>query len=337
MPCPLGESCLPFFAILPIFGLARTSVGEPTPPGNQRAALRTRSFDFTYSATVTGLKPGQIARVWVPLARSTPDQKVTVLKRTLPEGVSRVGDEPKSGNRMLFFEGKADRDGRIPLTVVYRVRRREVKAENGKRSKEDAGHIRRFLQPDSLVPITGKPLELLKGKRLPADPMRKARLLYDLVNHHLRYAKDGTGGGRGDAVWACDSKHGNCSDFHSLFISLARSQKIPAKFEIGFPLPARRDNGEIAGCHCWAFFRPEDKGWVPVDISEANKNPKMTDYFFGNLTEDRVTFSTGRDLRLVPNQAGKPVNFFIYPYVEVDGKEYPQEKIQRKFTFRDEK
>ena len=59
------------------------------------------------------------------------------------------------------------------------------------------------------------------------------------------------------------------------------------------------------------------------------------DYFFGNLTEDRITFSTGRDVNLVPKQAGKPLNFFIYPYAEVMGKEVPQEKIVKKFAFED--
>jgi len=93
----------------------------------------------------------------------------------------------------------------------------------------------------------------------------------------------------------------------------------------------------VEGYHCWAKFHPRGKGWVPVDISEANKNPRMTDYYFGNLTPDRVAFSTGRDIELLPRQAGPPLNFFIYPYVEVDGKVYAQEKIERRFSFRDEK
>src|SRR5262249_48242748 len=135
--------------------------------------------------------------------------------------------------------------------------------------------------------------------------------------------------------WACDSKYGNCSDFHSLFISLARSQKLPAKFEIGFGLPQKRGKGEVAGYHCWAFFRPEGKSWVPVDISEANKNPRLRDYYFGNLTEDRVTSSVGRDIDLVPRQAAGPLNFFIYPHVEVDGKVVGQGKIDWKFSFED--
>src|SRR5262249_39668848 len=118
-------------------------------------------------------------------------------------------------------------------------------------------------------------------------------------------------------------------------ISLSRSQKIPARFEIGFPLPQKRGSGEVPGYHCWAFFRPEGKRWVPVDISEANKDPRKRDYYFGNLSEDRVAFSVGRDIDRVPGGPGKPLNLFIYPHAEVDGKEWPQAKVAKKFTFKD--
>src|SRR5581483_7474539 len=192
-----------------------------------------------------------------------------------------------------------------------------------------------YLQPDAKVPVGGKPLDLIKDKKLPEDQLAAARVLYDVVNRHMRYSKEGTGWGQGDAVWACESGYGNCSDFHSLFISLARAEKIPSKFEIGFPLPPQHGAGDIAGYHCWAKFHPAGHGWTPVDISEANKNPKMKEYYFGNLTADRVSFSTGRDLDLLPQQAGKPLNFFVYPYVEVEGKPYPAEKVSRKFSYKD--
>ena len=72
-----------------------------------------------------------------------------------------------------------------------------------------------------------------------------------------------------------------------------------------------------------------------MDISEADKHPEMKEYYFGNLTEDRVTFSVGRDVDLQPKQAGPPLNFFVYPYVEVDGKPLPKEQIQLRFTYAD--
>ena len=49
--------------------------------------------------------------------------------------------------------------------------------------------------------------------------------------------------------------------------------------------------------------------------------------------EGRVAFSLGRDLVLEPRQAGDPINFFIYPYVEVDGKT-GLAKVEKKFSFK---
>jgi transglutaminase-like putative cysteine protease len=319
--------CPSLAALLLVAGLAGPAGAEAG-----KAGSHSRTFRFTYEATVKGLKPGQKARIWLPVPPSTAAQDVAIVSEDLP-AKGRQGTEKQYSNRMLYVEARANREGKVPLQVVYRVTRREVKGEA--KGREDAARLARFLQPDALVPIDGKPLELIKDEELPRDPLAKARRLYDLVNRHMRYDKTGTGWGRGDSAWACDARYGNCSDFHSLFISLARSQKIPAKFEIGFPLPEKHGSGTIPGYHCWAFFKPAGKGWVPVDISEANKNPKRRDYYFGNLTEDRVAFSTGRDLTLVPRQAGKPINFFIYPYVEVEGKPWPEEKIEKRFAFAD--
>jgi uncharacterized protein (TIGR03000 family) len=330
VPVRAGEETLVVFGAPP-------KGGDPPDKPAAPAEAKSRTFQFTYSAVVAGLKPGDKARVWAPVAQSNDDQDVKVLSVNAP-GEKAITTEAKYGNKLLYAEGTADSEGKFgPVEVVYRVTRREVQGDGGKAIRESAEQMAKYLSADAKVPIDGKPLELLKGKDLPDDPMGKARVIYDVIDDALKYGKDKPGWGNGDSVWACDNKSGNCSDFHSLFMTLARSQKIPAKFEIGFPLPEKPGEGEIPGYHCWAKFRPEGKGWVPVDISEANKNPKMRDYYFGNLTENRVAFSTGRDLELAPKQDGGPVNFLIYPYIEVDGKVVPQDRIQKKFSYKDEK
>jgi transglutaminase-like putative cysteine protease len=295
------------------------------------AEPKSRTFKFTYEGTVTGLKPGQQARIWVPVPPSSDDQQVL---RTVHRVAAEVTlhTESEYGNKICYFAQKADADGNIPFTFVYTVERREVKGETDRQLTD---RLDRFLKPDPLAPSNGKHVELIAGKKLPADPVAKGREFYELVNSALRYAKEGTEWGRGDVNWVCDSRFGNCTDFHSLFIALARAEKIPAKFEIGFGIPAARGAGDVAGYHCWAKFKPDGKGWLPVDISEAKKNPKLSDYYFGNLTEDRVTFSTGRGLTLAPRQDGPPLNFFVYPYVEVDGKPYAAEKVKRRFAYQD--
>jgi len=295
------------------------------------AEPKTRTFKFSYETTVAGLQPNQEARIWIPVPPSNDDQEVLATELSAATKPKSTRD-PDFGNNIWYFVEKANAAGEIPLRVIHTIKRKEVVGET---DKSLSTGLDKFLKADPLAAENGKHLKLLEGKKLPDDPMAKAKEFFQLVNGMMRYDKEGTEWGRGDVNWVCDSKFGNCTDFHSLFNALLRSQKIPARFEIGFSIPSKRGSDEVPGYHCWAKFKPEGKGWVPVDISEANKNPKLTDYYFGNLTEDRVTFSSGRGLTLSPKQDGPPLNFFVYPYVEVAGKEYPATKVKRKFGYED--
>jgi len=177
-----------------------------------------------------------------------------------------------------------------------------------------------FLAANQLVPVGHEVLDPIlaeiRAARADNSPAATSRAIYDWVTDNVEYKKVGTGWGNGDTFWACSERYGNCTDFHSLFISLARFRNVPARFEIGFSLPP--DDGSVGGYHCWAWYADGDV-WKPVDISEADKNPALNDYFFGNLTSNRVALSTGRDLVLSPPQSGSPLNFFVHPYAELDG------------------
>ena len=135
----------------------------------------------------------------------------------------------------------------------------------------------------------------------------------------MKYMKFGNYG-RGDSNYACDVKTGNCTEFHSYFISLARSLGIPARFAVGASIPSDRNEGGIDGYHCWAEFYAEGKWW-PIDISEANKYSALATYYFGHHPANRIEFSKGRDLKVVPGPASGPINFLAYPILEINGKE----------------
>jgi len=240
---------------------------------------------------------------------------------------------------VLYAEAsKPDKD-EYKFSVDYDVVRKEhVVLVKGKpagaapSAKVPRVELARFLEPDHLVPVTGVPARLAEQETKGATtPLEKAKDIYDYVFRTMKYDKSGTGWGHGDTLWACDSKHGNCTDFHSVFISMARAEKIPARFQIGFPLPADKHSSEIPGYHCWAEFYLDSTGWVPVDISEAWKHQEMHDYFFGAHDVNRMQFTQGRDLKLAPAQDGPPLNYFVYPYVEIGGKEYPNVSIAFSF------
>ena len=135
----------------------------------------------------------------------------------------------------------------------------------------------------------------------------------------MRYIKNGEGWGKGDAVYACDARTGNCTDFHSYFIALARAVNIPARFAIGVSIPSERNKGGVDGYHCWAEFYAEDKWW-PVDISEGDKYTSLATYYFGHHPANRFELSRGRDLVVKPGPASGPINFLAHPVLEIDGK-----------------
>ena len=72
---------------------------------------------------------------------------------------------------------------------------------------------------------------------------------------------------------------------------------------------------------------------MPVDASEAAKDPSRREYFFGALDENRVQFSRGRDLVLTPPQKGEPLNYFVFPYAEIDGQAHAA--IETVVSYRD--
>lgn len=302
------------------------------------AAQTTRHFTFNYAFTAKDLPAGQKVRVWFPAAHSDEYQEVRVVsaKGDLPLKKTR---ESKFGNEMYFAETSKAKGGDLRFEVAYDVVRHEhltlgvarPRLENASLSKKQDEE---FLAPDRLAPITGLPAELaLKVTSGKSSELDRARAIYDYVFDNMSYDKTGTGWGRGDVLYACSAKKGNCTDFHSLFISMARSQGIPSRFEIGFQLPPGQHSSQIAGYHCWAeFFNPQS-GWIPVDISEAWKHPAKKDYYFGAHDADRLQFTLGRDLKLNPPQAGDPLNYFIYPYVEVGGQSYPN--VANDFSFAD--
>jgi transglutaminase-like putative cysteine protease len=304
----------------------------------QKFSPPSRKFRFTYSFTVKDIPAGaKLVRVWVPVAHTDEHQTVRLLKVKAPVQTV-MGEESEYGNQILYAEIHNPAQATVDFSLEYEVTRREYsRGDFAQLETKDTkpgvlpASMERYTQPDKLIPTDGKIKELAEqvtGSQ--QGTVAKAKAAYDYLFTTMRYDKTGTGWGRGDAIWACDAKHGNCTDFHSPFIGMLRADDIPARFDIGFPLP-EKEQGDIAGYHCWAEFFARNTGWVPVDISEAWKAKEKADYFFGSVDANRVQLSTGRDITLSPKQDGAPLNYFVYPYIEIDGK--PHDAMSKQFSF----
>jgi hypothetical protein len=313
----------------------------PARAGDDRPS---RTFVFVYEAGIESVPEGaKQVRLWIPVPADNHDQRIGAVKVLVTAGGSSAEAEIEADGTLLgnpplpcvvapigHGYGRSlcvESDGK-PFSVSMRatVTRHETRG-GGTATKEE---LELASGADAMVPLDGKAASM--AGQIPAgkDAMATARAIYDHTLERMKYDKPaGEPWGRGDADWACDSRFGNCTDFHSYMMAIGRKKGLPMRFEMGFNVPAGTEaEATIAGYHCWAFFWDGAK-WVPVDASDADKEPARAEYLFGTLDMNRVTFTGGRDLELTPAPAAGALNFFVYPYCEVDGKE--MKDVKRSF------
>jgi transglutaminase-like putative cysteine protease len=180
--------------------------------------------------------------------------------------------------------------------------------------------------------------------------VKAARKIYDWVLDNIDYwVKDPANKKAspvGSSEYCLTTKTGNCTDFHSLWVALGRSAGIPSRIVYGSifkPELAGKDSDQ--SYHCWPVFYATGIGWISQDVAVADifhgtfplndanaekvrlttasgysgPDEKLVNWYFGNIDDRRVVWSTGRDLKLDPPQAAGPVNALPKAYVEVDG------------------
>lgn len=224
----------------------------------QGPAMQSQRFDVSYAAEFGAEAPKGAIVLYLPVPSESDVQTVESLSVEPQLGNGKLLDwkikrEAEYGNK--FVEARVqDVSPGSRVVLKYSVLRRELSnAPQGslKTSQSTlAAPAARFLQADRLVPLNGPVVALARENVPNANLDQKMTAIYEKTVAMMAYDKSGEGWGQGDVIWACDNKRGNCTDFHSVLIGMARASNIPAKFEIGLPIPTDKNEGKIAGYHC---------------------------------------------------------------------------------------
>ena len=313
-------------------------------------SMNSREFSFTYSVDLDSSN-GKKIELWLPVPVSNEVQTISNLEIDA-DGLSyEIKDEKKHGNKYVYIFSNSGTQASKKISMSFDVARLEH--QNVDYENVDPSN---YLSGSKLVPVGkyfSKTIEdnslnkndmddvykfVLEGMHYGKpksvdnvyynDPWMSEDGKYgnkkvsrDQVLALYQFAKQTKGTytfGNGNSYYACDIGVGNCTDYHSYFISLSRTLETPARFHMGFPIPSG-DEGKVKGYHCWADYYVDGEGWYPVDISEADKDKSKKDYFFGTVDESRVEMMKGRDFVLDEYNGGK-VNLFIYPLLEIGDK-----------------
>src|SRR3984957_8590462 len=263
------------------------------------------------------------------------------------------------GNRVGYAEVNSPAEGRITIREEFGLTRTEIRnaidpAKTRALTTQERAALFLYLQPSTHV-IVSDQIRALSASIVGGEtnPILAARKIYNWTLENVDYwVKDPDhlkASPIGSTEYCLRTKTGNCTDFHSLFASLAMAAGIPTRMVYGSLLKPTLNGVQIDGSyHCWIYFFAPNYGWLPLDVSLANiygkvfpvtdKNKKLVelttatgyrgldpskvDYYFGNLDERRGAWSMGRDLIMQPPQQDGPVNALAKMYVEIDGKQF---------------
>jgi transglutaminase-like putative cysteine protease len=322
------------FILLTIFysaGCIETTTDVIKYRSTEEITPKMKQGEMSFNITIRTDESTEIARLWLPYPVSNENQLVENMIITGNYNHSSIQSEQENGIMILYAEWINPQE--FPqLTLSFDITRNEIIMKNFPLEEGPLPvDLEEYLLPTNLGPITGNVKEhadeITEGK---TTILSKATAIYDYLVEHGERDSNLSFCGDGDVCELLLDLKGKCVDFSSVFVALSRSAGVPAREILGTRIAK---DGDITGAyHCRAELYLSNYGWVPVDPSDVaklmlNENLKIDDpqvieardYFFGAQTETYIDLSTGRDIILNPKQESEPLNYFMYPYAEVNG------------------
>ncbi|MFQ5335179.1 MAG: transglutaminase domain-containing protein [Flavobacteriales bacterium] len=297
------------------------------------AIAKERSGEVTLNVTVAAPDDSKDVRVWIPYPVSNSEQDISDVKIDGNYTKSGIYREKETGNLALYAEWtEATKNRAISLTFDATARelvKRDFPAEESDIPIE----IKEYLKSTHFIPTDGKVKQIANS--ITNDKQKiseKARAVYQWVVENTVRDPQVRGCGLGDVEVTLAKRGGKCADISSVFVSIARAAGVPSREVFGLRLGKKDDQDMTKGHHCWAEFYVPGYGWVPADPADVRKMMLVKkldlkaaqhyiDYYFGTREQFRIALARGgRGYYLNPRQNDGPLNYFMYPYAEVDGK-----------------
>lgn len=275
--------------------------------------------------------------VWLPYPLSDARQAVTDVRIGGNAAQTAVYRDPQSGAH--FLHAAWDKPSAAPtLTVRFHVNSLYAALPRLKDAQEPFPvEVLPYLNASPQIPSDDEQIraiaaEATKGRK---GTLSKAWGVYEWVIANTERNPDVKGCGLGKALVTLNEAKGGgkCADISAVYVAVARAAGIPTRDVYG--LRSTGKSGDITGdFHCWAEFYLPGTGWVPVDPADVRKamlvqklklddaeTARWKEFFWAG--DDLFRIALNRDSRgvvLTPGQQGQPLDYFMYPYGEVDGK-----------------
>jgi transglutaminase-like putative cysteine protease len=266
---------------------------------------------MTVATSTNAVPPGEIVRAWLPIPRQYPFQNDFQLVTAYPLAKS-VAPET-SAIRSVYMEQKAGADGSAKFEINYTYTARGVHFDLDPskitRANLNDPALAPFVEESPHVVFTDKIRALAKevaGNE--TNPMLQAKAFFDWIGANVKYSFAREYSTLTNISDYCLShRYGDCGQEALLFITLCRSQGIPARWQTGWDIyPGFKD------IHDWTEIYLAPYGWVPVDpwaglfatqycpALKPEERKELHDFYFGGLDFYRMAANGDHSQKLDP-------------------------------------
>ena len=292
---------------LDIFRLGNTAeiISETKVSGETVLPVRMK---LTYSIDVdaNAVPDGKIIRCWMPFPREgNARQKNLKLISSKPENAKIASN--KNLQRTVYLEKRAQKDQPTIFRIEFEVetsaqyfdlKEDEIKSYNTESSAFRENTCERVPQIVFTPKIKKLANQIFAGE---TNPLKKVQKIYNWINDSVRWASALEYSIMPDIPgYVMDTRHGDCGMQTLLFMTLARSQGIPAKWQSGWMLHP----GEV-NLHDWCEVYFEGVGWVPVDQSfglQDSPDEKVLNFYRSGIDSYRLIVNDDYGRELTPKK-----------------------------------
>jgi hypothetical protein len=273
------------------------SVGRPVIPVKMMV---------TYRLTVNAdaVPDGETVRCWLPFPREVHSRQGDVnLVKTIPDSHFMAPDT--LGQRSVYLEQRASKGNPVVFEIQFNYRSMaqyfDLNKMNVLKYDTTSSDFKKYTteQYPQIVFTNGiKQLSDSIVKGFP-NPVEKVKKLYYWINDHIIW----TGALEYSIMpripeYVMANRRGDCGMQTLLFMTMARYQGIPVKWQSGWMMHP----GEV-NLHDWCEVYYEGVGWVPLDMSfnlQDSNNLREKEFYISGIDAYRMIVNDAIGSQLVP-------------------------------------
>lgn len=272
------------------------SYGLPVAPVNMKVT-------YTLTVDADAVPPGETIRCWMPWPREghSRQQEVTLLS-SMPEKYIIAPHEVMQRSVYMEQPAVAGEPARFEVVFTYRSCGQYYdQATLAGTPRADPGAMQEFLGEQAphilFTPMVKKLSETIVGDA--GDPLEIVRRIFTWIDEEIPWAgalEYGTIPNIPEYV--ISRRHGDCGMKTMLFMTLARDNGIPTKWQSGWMMHP----GEV-NLHDWCEVWFAGTGWVPLDMSFGRlpgENPRIREFYMTGIDPWRLIVNDDLATPFVP-------------------------------------